>query len=376
MPKAYAAKEPVATGWPIGYPYGLIDLGFPDWPQGWAFPGPPWPPGWDAALYGLYQSYLTYPTLSKFVKQSMQPYSYGVCAAPNGDVYATSGQNIYVSGVYKQTAGIGSFVNQNYGSGSEYCYGICSTLSGDIYACNYYMDVFHTHIIKQSGGIGSFSVFQTFNNEAIRFICSTPNGDVYICGGAGYYISVGSIYKSSSGSSFVSQGAGAKNWYGICSTPNKTFPIANADVYACVWNGDIYKQTAGSGSFVAQGAGNKNWTGITSDQNQNIYACVYGGDIYKQTNCEGAFVAEGAGNKDWNCIHADKYNNIFAGIYYSGGGGGTGLYRKTHGVGSWVNITTLATAGLAITSICSTPSGNIYSSDAYYIGGVYKASVV
>jgi hypothetical protein len=49
--QAYASKALVTTS---DVPSGLIDEGYPDWPAGWTWPGPPWPPGWDADLYDDY----------------------------------------------------------------------------------------------------------------------------------------------------------------------------------------------------------------------------------------------------------------------------------------------------------------------------------
>ena len=54
------------------------------------------------------------------------------------------------------------------------------------------------------------------------------------------------------------------------------------DVYACVENGDIYKQTGGVGNFNPLGQTSRNWVGMAS-VGTDVYACVRSGDIYKQT---------------------------------------------------------------------------------------------
>jgi hypothetical protein len=62
----------------------------------------------------------------------------------------------------------------------------------------------------------------------------------------------------------------------MCAAPN-------GNVYACVWNGDIYMQTGGSGTFVALGQTALQWFGMAAAPNGNVYASVQNGDIYMQT---------------------------------------------------------------------------------------------
>ena len=52
------------------------------------------------------------------------------------------------------------------------------------------------------------------------------------------------------------------------------------DVYACVYGGDIYKQTNGTGNFLPLGQTPRGWRGMTT-LGTDVYACVYGEDIYK-----------------------------------------------------------------------------------------------
>ena len=70
------------------------------------------------------------------------------------------------------------------------------------------------------------------------------------------------------------------------------------DVYACVYAGDIYKQTGGTGNFVALGQTTRGWYSMTT-LGTDVYACVAGGDIYKQTNGTGDFVALGKTTRNW-----------------------------------------------------------------------------
>ena len=54
------------------------------------------------------------------------------------------------------------------------------------------------------------------------------------------------------------------------------------DVYACVYGGDIYKQTNGAGDFLPLGQTSRPWKGMTT-LGTDVYACVFGGDIYLLT---------------------------------------------------------------------------------------------
>ncbi len=58
------------------------------------------------------------------------------------------------------------------------------------------------------------------------------------------------------------------------------------DVYACVYYGDIYKQTGGVGDFIALGQASRDWRGMTTLGN-DVYASETNGDIYKQTDLTG-----------------------------------------------------------------------------------------
>ncbi|MFC1708973.1 hypothetical protein ACFL2J_02790, partial [Candidatus Omnitrophota bacterium] len=69
------------------------------------------------------------------------------------------------------------------------------------------------------------------------------------------------------------------SWSGISVDPS------NQNVYATVFSGDIYKQTAGSGDFIALSQTSRFWVGISVDSsNQNVYATdTKDKDIFKQT---------------------------------------------------------------------------------------------
>lgn len=102
------------------------------------------------------------------------------------------------------------------------------------------------------------------------------------------------------------------------------------DIYACVWNGDIYKQTSGVGSFVALGQTSRQWFAMTALGN-DVYASVYGGDIYKQTNGTGNFVALGQTNRNWTSL-ARLGNDVFASVWIGD------IYKQTNGTGNFVAL--------------------------------------
>ncbi len=90
------------------------------------------------------------------------------------------------------------------------------------------------------------------------------------------------------------------------------------DVYCTVFNGDIYKQTNGTGNFVALGQTTRIWSGMTT-LGTDVYASTQGGDIYKQTNGTGNFVALGQTTRIWSgmtTLGTDVYCTVFNGDIY------------------------------------------------------------
>ena len=138
-----------------------------------------------------------------------------------------------------------------------------------------------------------------------------------------------------------------------------SFCVHNSDIYISVVNGDIYKQTNGTGDFVALVQTSRNWQGMASN-GVDVYCCVYGGDIYKQTNGTGNFVALGQTSRNWQSM---VYNGIdlFAHVSYGD------LYRLNTSTGifdpmgqtsyNWQNITNIGVDLYAI---------------AYYTSAIYK----
>lgn len=151
------------------------------------------------------------------------------------------------------------------------------------------------------------SQFGTLNRRYGN-IAIAPNGNIYTVTDNNAP-TTGNVYKYNTTTNEFELWGSLPNrlYFGITVTPSN-------DVYVSVMNGDIYKQTNGTGSFVALNQTNRNWKGITSDLNGNVYACVYGGDIYKQINGTGNFVAMGAGNRNWNSVMVSTDNYLYAAV--------------------------------------------------------------
>lgn len=102
------------------------------------------------------------------------------------------------------------------------------------------------------------------------------------------------------------------------------------DIYACVWNGDIYKQTNGTGAFVALNQTSRQWFAMATLGN-DVYASVYGGDIFRQTNGTGNFVALGQTTRNWTSL-ARLGNDLYASTWIGD------IFRQTNGTGDFVAL--------------------------------------
>jgi hypothetical protein len=81
----------------------------------------------------------------------------------------------------------------------------------------------------------------------------------------------------------------------------------NGNVYACVFNGDIYKQINGTGNFVAMGAGNRRWFGVMVSTDNYLYANEFDGDVYKSPMNIVNFTSLNLGNKEWYAMANKLY---------------------------------------------------------------------
>lgn len=124
---------------------------------------------------------------------------------------------------------------------------------------------------------------------------------------------------------FVDLEAGDKLWRGITSQ--------NGALYACVYNGSIWKSNDKGNSWEELSTGRKQWRGITS-QNGVLYACVLEGSIWKSEDDGSTWTDLVTGNKSWIFISSnDKY--IFALI-----SGSKFFYRSSDGGNSFEKINT------------------------------------
>jgi hypothetical protein len=176
-----------------------------------------------------------------------------------------------------------------------------------------------------------------------------PNGNVYAC------VWGGDIYMQTAGTgAFAALGQTSRNWHGISA-------YSNNNIYATIESGDIYMQTAGTGAFAALGQTSRNWRGITVAPNGNVYACVSGGDIYMQTAGTGVFAALGQASRNWHNMASAPNGDIYAYVRDNGG-----LYKQTGGTGTFLIVSgaPISTWG----AITVTPNGNVYL-------GIYNGSI-
>ena len=164
MPKAYAAKAGTLTGWPIGFPSGLIDEGYPDWPQGWTFPGPPWPPGWDAALYAAYLASLwsSYGSYGTGVGQFKSPR--GKIAYDNTTGYLIIGDTGNHRIVKTKMDGTGWTTFGSYGTGINQFDHPETIIKEPLTDYFYVLDTYNTRIVKTDM---TGSIFQTLNYKKL-----------------------------------------------------------------------------------------------------------------------------------------------------------------------------------------------------------------
>lgn len=138
-----------------------------------------------------------------------------------------------------------------------------------------------------------------------------------------------------------------------------------SNIYACVWNGDIYKQTDGVGDFIALGLTPGSWSGMAAAPNGDVYACAYGGFIHKQTGGVGDFVAQPDYQdltRNWLGI-AVVSNDIIYAIEYNGD-----IWKKDPSVAHFykLNQTNRPWTGIAVA-----PNGDIYAATSTPYG-IYK----
>ena len=174
---------------------------------------------------------------------------------------------------------------------------------------------------------------------------TTLGTDVYACDYNG------DIYKQTGGTGdFIALGQTLRSWSGMTTL--------GGDVYACVTGGDIYKQTGGTGDFIALGQTLRSWYGMTTLGN-DVYASAISGDIYKQTGGTGDFIALGQTSRQWYGM-TTLGNDVYACVYNGD------IYKQTGGTGDFVALNQTSRAWYGMTTL----GNNVYASATN--GDIYK----
>jgi len=177
-------------------------------------------------------------------------------------------------------------------------------------------------------------------NRNWQAMAAAASGDVFAA------VYGGTIYKQTAGAgAFTQVCADSRNWSGMCVSPVTGY------IFACVNGGDIYRSTNGGTTFSTLSQGNKAWQGMCAAPNGNIYCCVNGGDIYKSTDGSGAFGALSQASLSWYGMCANAGGDIYCSVYNGS------IYKRTAGTGDFVTLTqtSRAWAGMAVS-----PIGNVY----------------
>lgn len=90
------------------------------------------------------------------------------------------------------------------------------------------------------------------------------------------------------------------------------FYLSSGDVYACVYNGDIYKQAGGTGDFVALGQTSRYWYGMAAAPNGSDYTC-------RDSENVGTIVK--GSKQTFTGLNCDAQANDLVGLYSAAGGG-------------------------------------------------------
>ncbi len=199
--------------------------------------------------------------------------------------------------------------------------------------------------------IGDFAALSQTSRDWTG-VAEASNGDVYAC------VNDGNIYKQIGGTGdFESLNQTVRLWRGITIAPN-------GNVYACVESGDIYMQTAGTGDFEALSQTSRIWSSIEAAPNGDIYACAWNGDIYKQTAGAGDFEGLSQTNRQWRGLAATSSGDIYACVY-SGD-----IYKQSYGIGDFVALGQTSRTWTGMTAVAN---GDIYA--CVSVGDIYKRTV-
>jgi len=238
-----------------------------------------------------------------------------------GSSAATTG-SIFVDRLVHQTAVLNSTnTATNYWTLAVQVSGVSTTTISTQNAVNYpHQQVSLGLVIPARSAIptGGSVVFSPLSQTTRQWQGMTTLGtDVYAC------VENGDIYKQTNGTGdFLPLGQTSRQWIGMTTL--------GTDVYASVYGGDIYKQTNGTGDFLPLGQTSRQWIGMTT-LGTDVYACVLSGDIYKQTNGTGNFLPLGQTTRQWigmTVLGTDVYASVPGGD----------IYKQTNGTGNFLPL--------------------------------------
>lgn len=213
--------------------------------------------------------------------------------AHDGDLYATT---ITSGNIFRSIGGTGTFNICNYfpsnwnGGASANGLLYIARGSGDIYvgvkatpftamsqtAASYWglttidRDIYASanggQIYRRIGGTGNFLPQSAISGVKAYVHITARNNTLYALEAGG------DIFTGLQPTEFTALSQATRDWRGMATLNN--------DVYACVNNGDVYKQTNGTGNFIALGQTSRAWTDIAF-VGSDLYGTAFQQDIYK-----------------------------------------------------------------------------------------------
>jgi len=271
---------------------------------------------------------------------------YGMCVAPNGDVYACS----FGGSIYRATAAAPYTFTVTNATTANWR-GICAAPNGDIYATSYNSYIYRAPASDPTTFTATSSITALW-----RGICAAPNGDIYAAANSG------DIHRATAAlpTTFTAVGGTSRYWQDICAAPN-------GDIYAIEAPGYIYRATtAQPTTFAVTGSISAQWYGICASPNGDIYAYVSSGGIYRaNTYAPTLFNLVFSLAVAWYAIRSGPDGSIYAAINNGA------IYRAYKG-GRFIPESASAAAwrGLAVSATgdvyASTNTGDVYCSKQGY----------
>jgi hypothetical protein len=259
---------------------------------------PPSPPAQKRDIYACVSDgdiYQRFSGTGQFIALGQTSRAWaGICVGLNDDVYACSGSEVYVrAGGQGNFIALGAPIVPTITAGAFW--GMCAAPNGDIYLAHY-TGGNPNDIYVRAGGVGNFVGTGAPSGKQWTFMAAAPNGDIYA---AHTNYGVSDIYKRTGGAGpWVALGLNHYiGWQGMGAG-------VDGAIYSCVnYSGsDIHKSTNAGLSFSAMGQGVRLWQGMGTTKNGDVYATVAGGDIYMLPSGGSSFIALGQTARSWSGI--------------------------------------------------------------------------